>query len=90
MVRCCLSGQSPRKPRPKAFQTNHIQTVSNEKVQKHSTEDLMEIVTSNKKLSEKYARVESKIQEQIKSKPGKNKESHLSQETLKLIEIEGI
>lgn len=46
----------------------------------------MEIVTSNKKLSEKYARVESKIQEQIKSKPGKNKESHLSQETLKLIE----
>lgn len=64
MVRSCTNERGIKKPRPKAFQMHYLQNTSRKRESKDTTEDLMEVLTSDMDLNKKYERIETKLKEQ--------------------------
>ncbi|CAB3252101.1 unnamed protein product [Arctia plantaginis] len=86
MVRSCLNENATKKPRPKAIQMNFLQAIREKSNPNDTTEDLMEVVTSDMDLNKKYKIIENKLREQARIQINKSLKSHHSEKTLKLIE----
>ncbi|XP_045447728.1 cytochrome P450 4V2-like [Melitaea cinxia] len=62
----CLNESGTKKPRPKAIQTKYLQTISEKRNSNDITEDLMEVVSSDMDLNERYNKIVNKLKEQAK------------------------